>query len=66
MCLCNTYVSKQKKVQPYLGSYVLLCNVSSTFSQNRNVHGKIFGGYLMKKAFELAWVTAVSECKFLL
>lgn len=28
--------------------------------QNRNVHGKIFGGYIMKKAFEIANVAAVS------
>jgi len=27
--------------------------------QNRNVHGKIFGGYIMKKAFEIANVAAV-------
>jgi len=26
--------------------------------QNRNVHGKIFGGYLMQQAFELAFCTA--------
>jgi acyl-coenzyme A thioesterase 9 len=26
--------------------------------QERNVHGKIFGGYLMKVAYELAWATA--------
>jgi len=26
--------------------------------QERNIHGKIFGGYLMRKAFELAWTTA--------
>lgn len=27
--------------------------------QNRNLYGKIFGGYIMRAAFELAWVTAV-------
>jgi acyl-CoA hydrolase len=27
--------------------------------QDRNVHGKIFGGYIMKKAFEIAHVAAV-------
>lgn len=27
--------------------------------QDRNVHGKIFGGYLMKKAYEIAHVAAV-------
>ncbi len=29
-------------------------------SQDRNMHGKIFGGYIMRKAYELAWVSAVS------
>ena len=28
-------------------------------AQERNVHGKIFGGYLMKTAYELAWSAAV-------
>eukprot|EP01034_Spumella_vulgaris_P029332 gene29331-36364_t len=28
------------------------------FPQDRNMHGKIFGGYVMRKAFELAWVSA--------
>ena len=27
--------------------------------QERNIHGKIFGGYLMCEAFELAWVSAL-------
>ena len=27
-------------------------------SQERNVHGKIFGGYLMRQAFEMGWLTA--------
>lgn len=27
-------------------------------SQERNVHGKIFGGYLMRRAFEMGWLTA--------
>eukprot|EP00761_Pharyngomonas_kirbyi_P011825 gb/GECH01011851.1/.p1 GENE.gb/GECH01011851.1/~~gb/GECH01011851.1/.p1 ORF type:complete len:474 (+),score=96.17 gb/GECH01011851.1/:1-1422(+) len=26
--------------------------------QERNIHGKTFGGYLMREAFELAWATA--------
>lgn len=26
--------------------------------QERNIHNKIFGGFLMRKAFELAWSTA--------
>mmetsp|Transcript_12799 Transcript_12799/g.28415 ORF Transcript_12799/g.28415 Transcript_12799/m.28415 type:complete len:183 (+) Transcript_12799:2-550(+) len=31
--------------------------------QNRNVHGKIFGGYIMKKSFELAYVAACLFCR---
>ena len=27
-------------------------------SQERNVHGKIFGGYLMRQAFMMSWLTA--------
>uniref|UniRef100_A0A0G4H9Z4 HotDog ACOT-type domain-containing protein n=1 Tax=Chromera velia CCMP2878 TaxID=1169474 RepID=A0A0G4H9Z4_9ALVE len=27
-------------------------------ADNRNVHGKMFGGYLFRKAFELSWLTA--------
>lgn len=26
--------------------------------QNRNIHGKIFGGFILKTAFELAFITA--------
>jgi hypothetical protein len=32
---------------------------TSSFLQDRNVHGKIFGGYIMNKAFEIAYVAAV-------
>lgn len=28
--------------------------------QDRNVHGKIFGGFLMREAFEIAWVAAIT------
>ena len=31
----------------------------NVYLQERNIHGKIFGGYLMKEAFELAWISAV-------
>jgi acyl-coenzyme A thioesterase 9 len=27
-------------------------------SQNLNLHGKIFGGYIMREAFELGWLCA--------
>ena len=38
-----------------------LVGTSIGCKKNRNTHGKIFGGYIMKKAFELAYITAVSE-----
>eukprot|EP00743_Colponemidia_sp_Colp-15_P005916 GILK01006361.1.p1 GENE.GILK01006361.1~~GILK01006361.1.p1 ORF type:complete len:480 (+),score=64.67 GILK01006361.1:89-1441(+) len=28
-------------------------------SQDRNAHGKVFGGHLMREAFEIGWVTAL-------
>mmetsp|Transcript_40664 Transcript_40664/g.65981 ORF Transcript_40664/g.65981 Transcript_40664/m.65981 type:complete len:336 (-) Transcript_40664:596-1603(-) len=31
--------------------------------QKRNIHGKIFGGYLMRLAFELAWCSACIHMK---
>ncbi|XP_055356668.1 acyl-coenzyme A thioesterase 9, mitochondrial-like [Paramacrobiotus metropolitanus] len=36
----------------------VLKNVHICHPQNRNVHGKIFGGFLMRNAFELAWSNA--------
>ncbi|KAJ1431280.1 hypothetical protein B484DRAFT_478960 [Ochromonadaceae sp. CCMP2298] len=32
-------------------------------SQNRNVHGKIFGGYIMRKSFEIAYVSVTLFCR---
>lgn len=26
--------------------------------QDRNLHGKIFGGFLMREAFEIGWLAA--------
>ncbi len=37
----------------------ILETTSVTFPQDRNVHNFIFGGYLLKSAFELAMVTAM-------
>ncbi|KAN0064085.1 hypothetical protein ACQY0O_003249 [Thecaphora frezii] len=31
--------------------------------QQRNVHGKVFGGFLMRSAYELAWMVAASFAK---
>jgi hypothetical protein len=40
-------------------SATVFSNTQFQHLQNRNIHGKIFGGHIMKQAFELAWVTAV-------
>ena len=32
--------------------------------QDRNLHGKIFGGYLMRESIELAWLVAYKYAKF--
>lgn len=29
--------------------------------QNRNRHGKVFGGYLMREAFDISWITATVQ-----
>lgn len=31
--------------------------------EQRNLYNKIFGGFLMRAAYELAWITATSYCK---
>lgn len=33
-------------------------NTQFMHRQDRNIHGKIFGGHIMQQAFELAWVAA--------
>lgn len=33
-------------------------------TQERNLHGKIFGGYLMRESIELAWLVAYKYAKF--
>jgi acyl-coenzyme A thioesterase 9 len=35
-----------------------LQNVMYMYPQSRNVFGKVFGGWLMREAYELAWLTA--------
>jgi len=33
-------------------------------SQNKNVHGKMFGGYIINKALEIAWICAKIHCGY--
>ena len=32
--------------------------------QDRNLHGKVFGGFLMRESIELAWLVAYNFCRF--
>lgn len=40
-----------------------LKNLTICFPEQRNLYNKIFGGYLMRKAFELAWINAALYSK---
>lgn len=31
--------------------------------QDKNLHGKIFGGHVMREAIELGWLNAYLHCK---
>ncbi|KAL0479428.1 acyl-coenzyme A thioesterase, mitochondrial [Acrasis kona] len=44
-------------------SSTLLTNTKIMHPQQRNIHNKIFGGYLIRQAYELAWVTAYTYSK---
>lgn len=41
----------------------MLKNLVICMPEQRNLYNKIFGGYLMRKAFELAWANAALYCK---
>ncbi|KAJ3136761.1 hypothetical protein HK100_001335 [Physocladia obscura] len=41
----------------------LLQNINLTYPQDRNIHNKIFGGYLMRLAYEVASTTGMIFCK---
>lgn len=55
------YTNPQQNVIP------IHCTVVSKtmlmHQQHRNIHGKIFGGFLTREAFELAWVCTYNYCK---
>lgn len=44
---------------PIAETVISICKVMHT--QNRNVHGKVFGGFLIREMIELAWVAG---CKY--
>lgn len=52
------------KMHQYSGyrwmNHTIFKNTHHMHAQNRNIHGKMFGGYLIKMAYELATVTAMT------
>jgi acyl-coenzyme A thioesterase 9 len=68
-----TYLSEAKQssvtlCQPQVCSFNFLCILKShkliLLVQEKNMHGKIFGGYVMRKGFELAYTTAYLHSLF--
>lgn len=61
----NDFSFKKKSLPP--GSvYMSDTNVSNLIlsqPEDRNAHNKIFGGFLMRHALELSWITAYNFCK---
>lgn len=58
--------SFKKKSLPAGSVYMSDTNVSNlvlSYPEDRNAHNKIFGGFLMRHALELSWVTAFNFCK---
>jgi len=39
-------------------NFILFLFIIIFFLKQRNLYNKIFGGYLMRKSFDLAWTTA--------
>ena len=57
--ICNYHTSKDGKLIPIFDT-MMESNILM-FPQSRNINNKIFGGYLMRKSFELAFMSAVKH-----
>lgn len=56
----------KKKPLPAGAVYMSDTNISNlvlSYPEDRNAHNKIFGGFLMRHALELSWVTAYNYCQ---
>lgn len=60
----NSFRARVKPEHAVWMEETLLKNVLINHPQERNLYNKIFGGYLMRQAFELAWSNAVRYSKF--
>lgn len=42
---------------------LVMSNIIFSHPEDRNAHNKVFGGFLMRHAFELSWASAYNFCK---
>lgn len=59
----NTFRNRVKPPNSVWMDETMLKNVLINHPQERNLYNKIFGGHLMRQAFELAWSNAVRYAK---
>lgn len=59
----NTFRNRVKPANSVWMDETMLKNVLINHPQERNLYNKIFGGHLMRQAFELAWSNAVRYAK---
>jgi len=59
----NSFKARVKPENAVWMEDTILKNILINHPQQRNLYNKIFGGHLMREAFELAWSNAVRYCK---
>ncbi|XP_050310006.1 acyl-coenzyme A thioesterase 9, mitochondrial-like isoform X2 [Anthonomus grandis grandis] len=60
-------ISMSKRVLPTNSVWMNITKVSNAIlaqPENRNMHNAVFGGFMMRQAIELAWITGYMHCKF--
>jgi acyl-coenzyme A thioesterase 9 len=61
----NTYLDKVLELRKTNPEQVVTTAQTKTYTtelmqmQDRNIHGKVFGGYLMREAFDISFITAM-------
>ncbi|OQV19676.1 Acyl-coenzyme A thioesterase 9, mitochondrial [Hypsibius exemplaris] len=58
----SVFSTRTKPIDSVWLDEATLKNVHICHPQNRNIYGKVFGGFLMRNAFELAWSNAYMYC----
>lgn len=57
--LIKLFKDSDELIEGVLMNDTVLKNNFVMFPQQQNIHGKMFGGYLMRLAYELSWITAL-------